>query len=404
MDTYTGDPRDPLSLNLYTYCRNNPVRRYDPSGQADVPVDSSNISQGNKVKYETITWRVSGKTTNIIKVETRSGEHFTLFEGQDYYVSGGKSYYTNKQENMVRQASGSSYVWWSKGEQAGKSAISLWPKDGIGSYRTLTEGTDFYIGDDGRAYYYSNVRTGLEAGGNAVEFIAGSGGAPSKIQYRPAEGAYPRTTLAEGTDYYIGADSKAHWIGGGAPPPDLTAPAPASPSPAGTAKPTKDMAAASGDAAAAGTKKFIWPVDSQDVSGRYGADREGNSLHHGIDISVKEVPVKATAGGKVITISETKARGKYIYMDHGNGSRSVYEHLKEVDDDLKQGNYVVQGRKIATSGNSGTPKNGTYPPHLHFELMLGVPDGERDELGSSPPYNSDGITKYHVNPIEYLEK
>lgn len=24
-DTYTGDPSDPLSLNLYTYCNNNPV-------------------------------------------------------------------------------------------------------------------------------------------------------------------------------------------------------------------------------------------------------------------------------------------------------------------------------------------------------------------------------------------
>ena len=31
-DTYTGDPEDPLSLNLYTYCANNPLRYYDPDG------------------------------------------------------------------------------------------------------------------------------------------------------------------------------------------------------------------------------------------------------------------------------------------------------------------------------------------------------------------------------------
>ncbi len=31
-DTYTGDPNDPLSLNLYTYCANEPVMRYDPDG------------------------------------------------------------------------------------------------------------------------------------------------------------------------------------------------------------------------------------------------------------------------------------------------------------------------------------------------------------------------------------
>lgn len=31
-DGYTGDIRDPLSLNLYTYCGNDPINRIDPSG------------------------------------------------------------------------------------------------------------------------------------------------------------------------------------------------------------------------------------------------------------------------------------------------------------------------------------------------------------------------------------
>ncbi|KNY30128.1 Kelch repeat-containing protein [Pseudobacteroides cellulosolvens] len=31
-DTYTGDPNDPLSLNLYAYCANNPLIYHDPSG------------------------------------------------------------------------------------------------------------------------------------------------------------------------------------------------------------------------------------------------------------------------------------------------------------------------------------------------------------------------------------
>jgi RHS repeat-associated protein len=33
-DTYTGDIKDPLSLNLYTYSKNNPVKYYDPSGHS----------------------------------------------------------------------------------------------------------------------------------------------------------------------------------------------------------------------------------------------------------------------------------------------------------------------------------------------------------------------------------
>ena len=31
-DTYSGDPNDPLSLNLYTYCSNNPIAYTDPTG------------------------------------------------------------------------------------------------------------------------------------------------------------------------------------------------------------------------------------------------------------------------------------------------------------------------------------------------------------------------------------
>ena len=37
-DTHAGDPKNPLSLNLYTYCYNDPVQYDDPSG--NVPVDT----------------------------------------------------------------------------------------------------------------------------------------------------------------------------------------------------------------------------------------------------------------------------------------------------------------------------------------------------------------------------
>ena len=32
-DTYTGDKKDPLSLNLYTYCHNNPLIYDDPTAE-----------------------------------------------------------------------------------------------------------------------------------------------------------------------------------------------------------------------------------------------------------------------------------------------------------------------------------------------------------------------------------
>ena len=57
------DASDPLSLNLYTYCCNNPVMYVDPSGHARVPIRDYAESHGAKVEwnaengYATITYR-----------------------------------------------------------------------------------------------------------------------------------------------------------------------------------------------------------------------------------------------------------------------------------------------------------------------------------------------------------
>ena len=39
-DTYLGNGTDPLSLNLYTYCFNNPLKYYDPSGHLAIKLTS----------------------------------------------------------------------------------------------------------------------------------------------------------------------------------------------------------------------------------------------------------------------------------------------------------------------------------------------------------------------------
>jgi hypothetical protein len=46
-DTYSGDPSDPLSLNLYTYCKNEPLMHYDPTGHITVTA-----SNGMMVTFE----------------------------------------------------------------------------------------------------------------------------------------------------------------------------------------------------------------------------------------------------------------------------------------------------------------------------------------------------------------
>lgn len=58
-DTYTGDINDPLSLNLYTYCHNEPLMYWDPTGHDyEYIITSSGIEiydtlNKNKVVYKT---------------------------------------------------------------------------------------------------------------------------------------------------------------------------------------------------------------------------------------------------------------------------------------------------------------------------------------------------------------
>jgi len=55
-------------------------------------------------------------------------------------------------------------------------------------------------------------------------------------------------------------------------------------------------------------------------------------------------------------------------LDHGNGVRSLYGHLKRVD--VKVGQRVAKGQVIGLVGSTGRSTG----PHLHYEvLMAGKP-------------------------------
>lgn len=117
-----------------------------------------------------------------------------------------------------------------------------------------------------------------------------------------------------------------------------------------------------------------WPVDYGNTVhsgfGRrlhpiYGYYRN----HDGIDIGNPQYPTIYSAGsGKVVFTGKNSGYGNYVIIDHGNGFRTVYAHLKSYS--VKVGDWVKKGQKIAKMGNTGT-STGT---HLHFEIQInGVP-------------------------------
>ncbi|MEV3889574.1 M23 family metallopeptidase [Streptomyces griseoincarnatus] len=123
--------------------------------------------------------------------------------------------------------------------------------------------------------------------------------------------------------------------------------------------------------AAAKKKAASWidPVKSYKLSA--GFAQSGGMWahkHSGQDYAVPTgTPVMAAHGGTVVKAGgngagDGPAYGNAIVIKHGNKTYSQYAHLSSVN--VKVGQVVKTGQKIASSGNTGNSSG----PHLHFEI------------------------------------
>jgi murein DD-endopeptidase MepM/ murein hydrolase activator NlpD len=88
------------------------------------------------------------------------------------------------------------------------------------------------------------------------------------------------------------------------------------------------------------------------------------AYHRGVDIRGRMgSDVKATADATVLIQNYDKLRGRYIVLDHGNGFRTKYAHLKKGL--VQKGDLVKRGQVIGLVGNSGRSTG----PHLHYEIQ-----------------------------------
>ena len=104
-DTYLGDKNDPLSLNLYTYCKNEPLKYYDPSGH-NVAVRATFEGMGWKVDYNP-----NSTDRRIVITNPNTGQFYGITTSEYTYVNGSATITTaffNKIKDALTPASSGS--------------------------------------------------------------------------------------------------------------------------------------------------------------------------------------------------------------------------------------------------------------------------------------------------------
>ncbi|GHA32239.1 hypothetical protein GCM10010372_35430 [Streptomyces tauricus] len=135
------------------------------------------------------------------------------------------------------------------------------------------------------------------------------------------------------------------------------------------AEKAKAKKAAAKPVAAKTASSWVDPVKKYKLSASFAqAGNLWSSTHSGQDFAVSSgTQVVAAHGGTVVKTGgngagDGPAYGNAVVIKHSNGTYSQYAHLSRVD--VKPGQVVKTGQRIALSGNTGNSSG----PHLHFEI------------------------------------
>jgi murein DD-endopeptidase MepM/ murein hydrolase activator NlpD len=128
----------------------------------------------------------------------------------------------------------------------------------------------------------------------------------------------------------------------------------------------KTTAFARGDLLPDWSGNFAMPVEAE-ASDSFGTARVFNgkvaSIHRGTDFRViSGTPVRAANDGQVVLASPLFFEGNCIVIDHGEGLKTIYMHLSEIQ--VMAGERVKKGQVIALSGGTGRATG----PHLHLAV------------------------------------
>ena len=363
---------------------------------SDIPIRESNESQGNKVGWDE-------KTRSITITDSKGKLVQTLQDGKEFYVgSDNKAYYINQPENRVTNQV-SNATW----NEANRTITYV---NSNGNTVVLQENQDFYIGNDNRAYFYNNTRTLLEANNHTVSYQPSSRGGSTIIAIKQLNSQRTNITLAEGKDYYMAADNKAHFMFNHAPLPK--GPLSTKESLTGLQEYTNvsqyladkslslEQKIEINTSVYAGRIQGIFPVKgkvSRDMNSAYG-NRIMNGIlgfHDGVDIAANaNTPIYNMYYGVVIYADwSNNGYGFNVAVRstiNGNTVEIMYGHMISAPI-VKKGEEVAPGTHIGGVGHTGHSSG----DHLHVYVQVNNvstnPDPNYSRLSDYPysnnPYN-----------------
>ncbi|MCF6508806.1 M23 family peptidase [Blastococcus sp. MG754426] len=122
-------------------------------------------------------------------------------------------------------------------------------------------------------------------------------------------------------------------------------------------------AQAAATAAAAASGRAVAPTTGR-VTSCYGS--RWGTMHYGVDIAAPiGTPIYAPEAGRVLQAGPASGFGLAVYVQHPDGSITVYGHINDYF--VQAGQQVSIGQQIAEVGNTGQSTG----PHLHFEVRTG---------------------------------
>lgn len=133
----------------------------------------------------------------------------------------------------------------------------------------------------------------------------------------------------------------------------------------------------------AGVRRFVAQGNRSFTSHRDGHE-------HAWDfVMAQGTPVLAAREGKVLEVEDgldgIGPRANFVIVEHVDGTRAVYAHIRLRSAKVRVGESVAQGQTLALSGMVGQ----TIFPHLHFVVLgkegkISLPIAFRDVPGGVP--------------------